>query len=325
MLAGSLTQFKKLYIDRLPSIVDHLGMWISGIRPDQFGSVDITSRCNMRCEHCYYYAHELPRPYGKREWEGFFDRLRQTDFPFYQCTWVGGEPLLRKDLVDRYRKLFRRNTIVTNGTVALPQWPDVSYFVSLDGTREVHRKLRNCSGRVYEKIEANVRAGAAAGLNVYLAAVVTSENMHDIPRFVKHWTGSGIVGITLDFYTPVIGENDDLLPSPGEKNRMIDTLIDLKARGGTIVTPVAVLEMMRPENMNRVVGDACLLRKKGYAFDAAGRRKKKCVMGDRADCARCGCVVPYYLNAIEDRLFLLRYKYGRLTSAVSTFLGRHGQ
>ena len=35
-----------------------------------------------------------------------------------------------------------------------------------------------------------------------------------------------------------------------------------------------------------------------FYLDAAGRAKGKCVMGQRADCDRCGCVVPYYLRSL---------------------------
>jgi hypothetical protein len=48
-----------------------------------------------------------------------------------------------------------------------------------------------------------------------------------------------------------------------------------------------------------------MLRDKSFTFDASGQPKGKCVMGDAADCDRCGCVVPFYLRSLTDRRLIL--------------------
>ena len=80
------------------------------------------------------YFFEQEEAYGESDLaiEGWEQKLRKLkaesrawEFPFLQCTWVGGgRPLVRKE-ADRKscRKYFRYNTVVTNGTIPLPDWP----------------------------------------------------------------------------------------------------------------------------------------------------------------------------------------------------------
>ena len=54
---------------------------------------------------------------------------------------------------------------------------------------------------------------------------------------------------------------------------------------------------MRENNRHRAVGRNCVFFRNGTAFDAWGNVKKPCVMGPRADCDRCGCIVPFSVKA----------------------------
>ncbi|UCE03037.1 MAG: radical SAM protein, partial [Candidatus Latescibacterota bacterium] len=122
-----------------------VGFFLFGFPRNAFGSIDITSRCNLRCRHCYYYAgpeEELPHELNADQWVERLEQIRRetprSKFPFFNCTWVGGDPLLRKDVIERCMSFFRYNTIVTNGTIPLPDWPEVNWYVSIDGDEEMH-------------------------------------------------------------------------------------------------------------------------------------------------------------------------------------------
>src|SRR5262245_57247198 len=71
---------------------------MQGIPPNAIASVDVTNACNLRCHHCYFFEHEQPDNLSVERWRNFFDQLKAEGFPFFSCSWVGGEPLLRKDL-----------------------------------------------------------------------------------------------------------------------------------------------------------------------------------------------------------------------------------
>ncbi|HHT9149031.1 MAG TPA: radical SAM protein [Candidatus Wujingus californicus] len=113
----------------------------------------MTNRCNLRCKHCYFYAHDYEEKpeLTDDEWIEKLESLKETDFPFYQCSWVGGEPLLRKNLIKCGMKYFKSNLIVTNGTIELPNWLDVNFYISVDDTREMHDIIRGKG--IYDRIK----------------------------------------------------------------------------------------------------------------------------------------------------------------------------
>lgn len=97
-------------------------MMVFGMPANAVGSIDATKRCNLRCEHCYFFAEEHKEvELTVDQWVEKFEGMAVGD-PMLLCTWVGGEPLIRKELIDVGRKYFKYNTIVTNGTMELPDW-----------------------------------------------------------------------------------------------------------------------------------------------------------------------------------------------------------
>jgi len=46
---------------------------------------------------------------------------------------------VRKQLVEVGRHYFKHNTIVTNGTMELPDWPNCTWVISIDGTESLRK------------------------------------------------------------------------------------------------------------------------------------------------------------------------------------------
>lgn len=288
--------------------------FLFGLPRNGFGSVDVTRRCNLRCRHCYYFAADAPAredELSDEQWVARFEELRRSlprwEFPFFNCSWVGGEPLLRKELLARCMRFFRYNTIVTNGTIPLPDWPRVNWYVSIDGTAAVHESIRDPEGHfrkhgrggIYERVQDNVRRNRHLGITI--AYCITRDNAHCLEEVVKEWHALGAKHITFDFMTPRQGADDPQWLPFDERDRVIEQLVALRrVYGSFFVVPERVFTLMRSASCRRVT-DGCLLRTRSFAFDAGGRQKGKCVMGDEADCDRCGCVVPFYLRSLTDR------------------------
>lgn len=269
------------------------------------GSIDVTNRCNLRCKHCYFYAHdyESQRELSDEEWISRLEELKRTDFPFYQCSWVGGEPLLRRELIERGMKYFKSNLVATNGTLELPYWPDVNFYISIDGPQEMHDAIRGkgCYARIKKNID-------RPDLKILVSMVINRMNYQGIERFIEEWKDTGVKGCLFQFYTAVRGlDNDDLWLNWDERDAVIDKLIRLKEEkyGDFIGIPTVVLELMK-SGTSREITRNCLYRQDSFCLDPQGLVKKPCMMGPQADCERCGCVVPFHLKALESKKLMLR-------------------
>ncbi|MEE9487319.1 MAG: radical SAM protein [Candidatus Brocadiales bacterium] len=269
------------------------------------GSIDVTNRCNLRCRHCYFYAHdyESEPELTDDQWIEKFEGLKKEGFPFYQCSWIGGEPLLRKSLIEKGMRYFRSNLVTTNGTIELPDWHDVNFYVSIDGPREMHDSMRGKG--TYDKIVRNINRPE---LKILLSMVITRENYEGVEAFVDEWRErGGVKGVLFQFYTPVKGlKNDGLWPGWELRDKTIDELLRLKdIHGDFIFLPNEAFEMMRSDRCQAITRD-CLFRQVSFCLDPQGREKKPCMMGPMADCSRCGCVLPFHLKCLEDRRLVLR-------------------
>jgi MoaA/NifB/PqqE/SkfB family radical SAM enzyme len=272
-----------------------------GIPADAVCSVDVTNQCNLRCHHCYFFEHEQPENLAVIRWREFFEKLKSDGFPFFSCTWVGGEPLMRQEVIEMGSKYFRHNMVVTNGTIRIPDWKHVHFKVSVDGKEARHDRLRGA--KTYQRIKRMIRDAAARELKIGIATVLTRENEGELEDFVEEWKKEPINrGIVFDFYTYMAGqpEADKLWLDYQERDRVIDRILAIKAKHPNLIEmPARALELLRSENC-RGVTDNCLATSKMASWDVSGNRKEKCILGPKADCDRCGCGVPFWLQSVED-------------------------
>jgi sulfatase maturation enzyme AslB (radical SAM superfamily) len=296
-----------------------VGFFLFGFPKNGFGSIDVSKECNLRCAHCYFFEQDYASELSVEEWVVKLEKLKREssrlEFPFFQCTWVGGEPLIRKDLIERGRKYFAYNTVVTNGTIPLPDWPDVNWYISIDGDEETHERIRKKRG-IYKRAMRNV--AEHPNLAVTVAYCITKSNVHCLERAIIDWAEAGAARMTFDFYTPIASieercSDDDLFLPLKERDRVLDQLIALKKiYGDFFVLPERTFRLMKSA-VSKQVTDHCLFAEKSFAFGPDGALKEKCMMGPKADCDRCGCVVPFYMASLTDRR--------RIASDVATQLG----
>jgi Fe-coproporphyrin III synthase len=293
----------------LPTAYDlaKIGFFLFGFPKNAFGSIDVSKECNLRCKHCYFFEQDYSSELSVDEWLAKLDHLKRTtsrrEFPFFQCTWVGGEPLIRKELIERGRKYFSHNTVVTNGTIPLPNWPDVHFYISIDGDEETHEAIRKKKG-IYKRAMRNIAEHPE--LEVTIAYCITAENKHCIEQAVIDWAAAGASRMTFDFYTPIETISEPLFVSLEERDRILDDLLELKRiYGDFFVLPERVFRLMKSDTCKQVT-DHCLFSEKSFAFGPTGASKEKCMMGPKADCDRCGCVVPFYLAGLVDRKLIVK-------------------
>jgi MoaA/NifB/PqqE/SkfB family radical SAM enzyme len=272
-----------------------------GIPPNAISSVDVTNDCNLRCHHCYFFEHEQPENLSVENWQKFFDKLKREGFPFFSCSWVGGEPLMRKEVIELGMRYFRHNMIVTNGTVEIPDWKNCHFKVSVDGKEDRHNRLRGA--KTYQKIKRTIKSAADRGLRIGITTVLTRENESELEDFVEEWRHEPLnMGIIFEFYTYMQGqpEADELWLNYEERDKVIDRLLAIKAKYPHLVEMTEhALKLFKSENC-RTVTDNCLASSKMSSFDVSANRKEKCILGPKADCDKCGCAVPFWMHAVED-------------------------
>jgi len=151
---------------------------------------NVTRRCNLKCVHCYshsedrVYRGELSSDEGCR----LIDDLARFGSPV--VLFSGGEPLIRRDILDLIRYATEKNlraVVSTNGTLITKsvarklQEIGLSYVgISLDGLEQVHDAFRGVRGAFSRAMEAidNCRE---VGLKVGLRFTINRRNFADIP------------------------------------------------------------------------------------------------------------------------------------------------
>lgn len=259
-------------------------------------SFDITNRCNLRCKHCYFVHQKASDELPKQKFIENILTLKKQYPTAIHAAWIGGEPLLRVDLLPDCTQLFSMNMIVTNGTIELPRLPHCVYNVSVDGTKRFYEEIR---GRdLYDKVKQNADRN---DIHVNITCVLNKTNSECIEDFVKEWRQTKIEGISFSFYTPQQGVNDNLYLDGKERDSVIDRILKLKKTyGDFILNSKSVLTLMKSRNASDVI-QRCATPKAFISIDSLGNVKRPCVMGSTADCQRCGCVVPFELESVVNR------------------------
>ena len=83
---------------------------------------------------------------------------------------------------------------------SLPDWPDVHFFISVDGTREAHEAVRGAG--TYDKIRGNADR---PDLDVMVTCCVNRQNVASIEEFMMEWDATCVRHVAFEFHTPIAG------------------------------------------------------------------------------------------------------------------------
>jgi Fe-coproporphyrin III synthase len=256
-------------------------------------SIDVTNKCNLRCKHCYFFQQNHKKELSDKDLLRKIKQIKKKYPSIIHASWIGGEPLLRKDIVEKGLKLFPFNMVVTNGSMELPKWKNCVFNVSVDGTKKYYEQVRGL--KIYDKVKEHANRD---DIHINIACVLNKKNYHSIEPLLKEWRDTKIGGINFDFYTPIKGIKEDLWLSWEERDKVIEKLLILKKKyGNFILNSRSVLESMKSKNSKHITSN-CKLPQAVISLDPVGNRKLPCVLGKKADCSRCGCVVPFQVESI---------------------------
>lgn len=207
-----------------------------------------TRRCNLNCVHCYSkssnenYSGELSTEEGR----AMIDTL--ADFGVPVLLFSGGEPLMRRDLLQLVQYATEkglRAVISTNGTLITAEIAEklkgfnLSYVgVSLDGVGEVNDQFRGVSG-AFNKAMSGIEACQSAGLKVGLRFTITKKNFLEIPAIFDLLEKRNIPRVCF-YHLVYSGRGSQLMEEDLSHqqtrrvvNEIIDRTADLNKRGMT--------------------------------------------------------------------------------------------
>lgn len=168
--------------------------------------------CNLRCRMCRLpeggrlLPRETRKPLSTEEMLGVIDGF--ADLGTRGIGFTGGEPLLRSDLFRLLRHTRDRGMLThlnTNGTLmdeavsrAILDSEIDSLNVSLDGATEgTHDRIRGVHGAFARTVEAirrivRMRNGAGAPLRLKVVAVLSEENIDEVPDYLRLGASLGV-------------------------------------------------------------------------------------------------------------------------------------
>ena len=281
--------------------------------------VNITNRCTLKCKHCFVFRdgnpntptknNEMPTELMLKE----IKRYKQK-YGIYSMVWMGGEPLLRKDVLKSGVKMFPRNVVTTNGTLPLIYLnPSVKWVISLDGPEDINDEIRGkgCFKRVISNL-LNLPDNFTGDLQCQ--CVVTKKNEEHIEEFINFLIReTPIRGLTFTFYVPRKKDTSDFAwESLKERDNAVKKAYGLKKQYPTfILNNELAFELLLSQNALAIT-DNCQLRKymlPMYLGDK-GFEIPFCCYGNDVNCDLCGSFGVFHLAALikKDPKFVFENK-----------------
>ncbi|MEO0460212.1 MAG: radical SAM protein [Myxococcota bacterium] len=168
------------------------------------GMLELTSRCNLKCVHCY--LGDQAEQHAKRDQELDTERFKSVidELADAGCLYLvitGGDPMMRKDFVELYLHAIRRGLLVTvfcDGVLVseriievFREYPPRRVEVSLYGaTAETYEAVTQVRGS-FSKCIRGIERLLDAGLNVGLKTVLMTLNQHELETMREIARGYG--------------------------------------------------------------------------------------------------------------------------------------
>lgn len=210
----------------------------------------ITSSCNLRCKHCFYYKkqdkfdnkEDLSIDELLKLAEIFIEELNVISF-----TITGGEPFCQKDILKLLKYLKSKNVYIqiqTNATLITPEMANElgkilnskmdSIQVSLDGANEITNDKIRGKNAFSEAIE-GINNLVNNKINVLISYTVTSQNVNELLEFYNLCKKLKIQQINLGRFTACSSEQLYLKPSTDELFLSLASLIDSAQKDNSVV------------------------------------------------------------------------------------------
>jgi MoaA/NifB/PqqE/SkfB family radical SAM enzyme len=203
---------------------------------------------------------------------------------------TGGEPFLWKDgsrnlddIINFAKSIgFFRTVVCTNGTIKLESCSDY-LWVSLDGNRDEHNRLRN--GDVYDKVVSNIINSNHN--KIYINFTISSINVHNFENSaLEILEFRRIKGVMFHLYTPYLGLEGNILQLSDEQRKVaIKKMLTIKKKNPLkISNTFSGIKALNANNWERPIWGSIVINREEISECC-------CRSGiyDEKVCKKCGC------------------------------------
>lgn len=213
-----------------------------GIHIPAFLIASITSACNLHCAGCYarsLSACDDDEPFqqmSREEWKKIFDEA--TDLGISFILLAGGEPLVRKDVIEEAAKV--KNImfpIFTNGTMIGKEYLELFDknrnlvpVLSIEG-EEDYTDARRGEG-IYSLLSKAMEDMKRKRIAFATSLTVTKDNYKEVTSegFIDKLIANGCKAFIYVEYVPIDAETENLAPSDEEREWMTAKLNELRVK-----------------------------------------------------------------------------------------------
>lgn len=217
-----------------------------GVRTPLFCGHKLTYNCNLKCKMC---------PFWKRSTDDLSLENEKTilkhiyDSGVCAIAFEGGEPLLRKDLIEilEYaRSLPLQTSLITNGTLLEYKIDEIAkhinggIYVSLDGIEKTHDKIRGVKG-CFKKAIDGINA-ASQRVPVAINTTIMSENIdeiEDMAKLAKELDVKISVAVAYDYCN-----TKEFAPPSQEISDVAGKLVELKKKGYPLMNSISYFKVI---------------------------------------------------------------------------------
>lgn len=186
---------------------------------------DMSNRCNIRCNGCYFYEGEKQFASENREpdaWRNLMREEKARGITF--VVLAGAEPSLVPDLCQVCFEQMPLGAIATNGLKLIPRSTGYKIHVSVWGNDDTSHRIRNARNMLSRQIE-NYRSDPRA-VWVY---TFTRHNIDEAPQVVRT-LAKNQCKVTFNMFSAPVGYTGDLSHTPDSLRATRKMMADLLER-----------------------------------------------------------------------------------------------
>jgi MoaA/NifB/PqqE/SkfB family radical SAM enzyme len=183
---------------------------------------DMTNRCNIRCEGCYYYQGDkqfAPENGDPDDWRRLFQQEKARGITY--VVLAGAEPSLVPDLLDVCYRELPLGCIATNGLRRIPEQIGYRIHVSVWGNDETSRKTRGAVDMLRRQIENYQKDPRAVFVYTF-----TPFNLEESMSVVDELAGHDC-RVTFNMFSAPVGYNGPLRHTRESLMRTRKTMLEL--------------------------------------------------------------------------------------------------